>query len=452
MKPRTKKERLLLELSKELPPLTEAQLEYPKRHFFKKIGFYWKNGLVWCQCCGHEFKVHKSMLAVSLDVGVEFCPCCGNELHLKHAGNRKKHEFNGIMYTIITTIKGYQVFRSFTYNRDNRRGEATEYSCHEVFQNWIDEKGRETILTKCYSRSPFHLSWENTSQFQIGHHNAHCSGYYACTDLFDTTDFYFYPRITVLTLVRRNGWRNSFAKIPNINIVDLMRSLLTNNDMEMLAKTGQTGIMIHWMKHGWWKSRENIHDYLESIRICNRNHYIVKDASLWYDMLHALAFLHLDTHSPHYVCPADLNAAHDLYIRRKQKVEAEEERRKMREEAMQYENDYIAEKGCYLGVCFGNESFTVTVLQSVAAFVDEGEAMHHCVYENKYFAKNCLILSVRDTKSNRVATVELSLKNFKVMQCRAACNADPPRRKEIVSLIESNKKLFLKAKRKGVTA
>lgn len=447
MKPRTKKEKFLLELSKKLPPLTEAQIEYPKKHFFKKKGYYWKKGLIWCQCCGEEYTEHKSLLAVSLDVGGEFCPNCGAELHLEHDGNRKKLETNGIMYTVITTIEGYQVFRSFTYDRVNHRGKATEYSFHEVFQTWIDPKGHETILTRYYSRSPFHLTWKYNSGYHIGKHNASYSGYYACTDLFDTTDFYFYPRMKVLPLIKRNGWKNKFAAISGVNIVDLMKSLLANNDMEMLAKTGQIGIMTYWMKHGWFKATDRNRDFFESIRICNRNNYIVKDASLWYDLLDALQFLNLDTHSPHYVCPDNLIEAHDIYVRRMQREKEKEEQRKQREEALQHEQDYIAKKGCYLGVCFGDENFSITVLQSVLEFVEEGKAMHHCVYTNGYYAKDCLILSVKNKESKRLATVELSLKDFKVIQCRAACNADPPRRKEIVELINRNKRLFVKAKK-----
>lgn len=448
MKPRTKKERLLLELTKKLPPLTEAQMEYPKNHVFKKKGFYWKKGLVWCQCCGHEYHVLKPLLAVSLDVGGEFCPNCHNEIHLEHIYKGKmKANREGIMYTVITTFKGYQVFRSFTVDRFNKRGNATEYSCLEVFQNWVDPKGRETILTKHYTRSPWHLTWDYLSDFEIGHHNKRCNGYYAMSDLFDITDFYFYPRKTLLPIVKRNGWQNCFIQWRGINMVDLVRSLISNSDMETLAKTGQHEIMRYWLNHDLYKSHDRQRDFFSSICIANRNGYIVKDASLWYDLMKSLAFLGLDLRNAHYVCPNNLKAAHDLYMRRMQRVKAQQERERQREENLKHEAEYHKEKGRYLGICFGNEHFTVTVLQSVEEFFEEGKAMHHCV-AGYYSKTESLILSAKDNEHKRLATIELSLKNYKVLQCRSVNNAKPKQYNEIVSLIESHANDFRKAKSK----
>ena len=207
MKPKTKREKLLVELAPKLPPLTEKQMEYPKEHIFKKKGFYWKKGLVWCQCCGKEYPVMKSLLEVSLDVGGEVCEWCGNEIHMEHAGRgTSKHNNEVAWYSVITTFKGWQVVRAFEAERSNTRGKETVYSCREVFQIWVDEKGKETILTKHYTRSPFHLSWDYSSQYGIGHHNGGCGGgYYQMTDLFDVTGFYFYPRTTVLPIIKRNN-------------------------------------------------------------------------------------------------------------------------------------------------------------------------------------------------------------------------------------------------------
>ncbi|MBR6903412.1 MAG: PcfJ domain-containing protein [Bacteroidales bacterium] len=451
MRPRTKKERLLLELTKKLPPLTKAQEEYPRRHCFHSTGYYWKKGIVWCQCCGEEYPVTTSMLAVSLDVGSEVCPACGAKLHLKHAGNRKKAETERLLYSVATTFRGYQVFRTFECYRWNRRGEKTEYSCDEVFQNWIDENGRETILKKDYTRSPFHLRFNSNSEYSIGIHNGGSCGYYYSPDLFDITDNFFYPRTSVLPIVKRNGWDNAFLRLNGVNPAELMRSLLSSPEVETLAKTGQHKILQYYMTHGWCQQRRG-HEFKKgrffaSVCICNRNNYIVNDAGLWYDLLEALEYLKLDTRNAHFVCPPDLKAAHDRYTRRMQRAKEQEELRRQREEAAKKEADYKAKKGCFLGVCFGNKSFRVTVLQSVAEFVEEGKAMHHCVYANEYFASDCLILSVRDTRNKRVATVELSLKNFKVVQCRAACNKRPERYSEIVKLVESHAEDFRKARK-----
>ena len=453
MKPRTKKEKLLVEYSAKLPSITEAQRNYPKEHIFKKKGLYMKKGLVWCQYCSHEYKVNTSSLAVSLDVGGEICPCCGKELRLEHYTG--KHNNEGVCYMVVTTYKGFQVLRCFYTTRNNTRGKATTYTLNEMFQLWIDEKGRETILTKKYQRGPFHLNWDFESEFHIGRHNASCAGYYQYPDLYDISGYYSYPRMTVTPLIKRNGWRNHFALFHGISVAELMRALITNSDIEMLAKTGQASILTHWMNRGWHREQNREKDFFDSIKICNRNHYIVKDASLWYDMLDAMDYLGLDTHNAHYVCPEDLMIAHDTYVKRMEKVKRLREREMKRKEAEQYEEAYLNQKGRYLGICFGNENVMVSVLQSVRDFVEEGEAMHHCVYTMGYYKnKDTLILSARDKEQKRLATIELSLKNYKVQQCRAACNAKPKQYDEIVKLVESHAKDFIRAKKakKGVEA
>lgn len=447
MKPRNKRERQLVELSKKLPPLTQQQRDYPKEHIHKKLGYYWKKGLVWCQCCGHEYPVDIPSLAVSLDVGGEVCPHCGNEIHLEHAGTTRNKYFEGVLYMVVTTFKGWQVLRCFNADRLNVRGNETAYSVREIFQVWIGEDGRETILKKSYTRSPFSLNWDYNSEFSIGEHNGHCTGYYQAQDLFDVEGFFTYPRMSVLPVLRRNGWRNSLAWLNRVNVADLMEALLNNNDIETLAKTGQSDILRHWMREGWYKRKNKDKGRMYAVNICNRNRYIVRDAGLWYDMLDALDTLGLDTHSPHYICPDNLERAHDVFVRRAERLVAKMEYEKKRKELAVNEPKFQQMKGCYFGICFGNENVTVTVLSSLLQYIEEGKAMHHCVDSNGYWKKKeSLILSARDKANRRLATVELSLNTFKVLQCRAECNKVPDQFDEIVQLVESHKADFIKAK------
>lgn len=442
MKPRSKKEQMLVEYASMLPPLTDVQRDYPKEHIFEKKGYYMKNGMLWCQYCGHEYKTDISSLAVSLDIGSEFCPCCGKKLSLEHYTG--KYDNKAVYYMIATTYKGFQVLRCFYAVRDNTRGKATHYACDEMYQLWIDEKGHETIVTKAYKRGPYHLNWSFDGEFKIGRHNATCSGYYVYNDQYDVSGYYIYPRMKVTPLLKRNGWRNKFAKL-KVSMSELMCALIRNNDIEMLAKTGQVNLMTYWMSKGWNRTQDRQNDFFDSIKIANRNGYIVKDASMWYDMLDAQRYLGLDTHNAHYVCPGDLYAAHDLYIRRMLRVRYQQDKEQFVKEHANAEKNFIKNNGCYLGVCFGNENMTVTVLQSAADYFVEGKAMHHCVAT--YFNKaGSLCLSARDMNNKRLATIELSLRNYKVLQCRAACNKKPERYDEIVSLVESHANDFRKAK------
>lgn len=76
----------------------------------------------------------------------------------------------------------------------------------------------------------------------------------------------------------------------------------------------------------------------------------------------------------------------------------------------------------------------------------EGEAMHHCVYNMKYFSKdNSLILSARDKDGNRLETIELDLRTLEIVQSRGKCNGTTPYHDQIVSLVKDNIGLFRKA-------
>ena len=208
MKPRTKKQQMFVDMASQLPPLTDKQRNYPKEHIFSHTGYYWKGtGQVWCQYCGHIYKQDLNVLAVSLEVDEETCPHCGAHIKPKHWNESNRREKNeGVYMTIITTFKGYQVFRTFEAYRYNIKGQETVYTIFEVYQNWLDDKGNETIVSKSYTRSPFHFRWNVHSDWGIQKHNDRATGSYAMDDVFDVTDNYFYPRISVLPIFKRNGY------------------------------------------------------------------------------------------------------------------------------------------------------------------------------------------------------------------------------------------------------
>ena len=183
--------------------------------------------------------------------------------------------------------------------------------------------------------------------------------------------------------------------------------------------------------------------FLHSVRIANRNGYVVRDTQMWLDYLGMAGELEMDTHNPKVVCPENLKDAHDAVLRRisrrRRLKEAEEHRMK----ALKYEERYRKAKGAYFGICFGDGDVRVRVLETVAEVAEEGEAMHHCVFEREYYkTPNVLLLSARDADGNRLETVELSLRTFKVLQSRGVLNGETRYHKEIISLVESNAALF----------
>ena len=210
----------------------------------------------------------------------------------------------------------------------------------------------------------------------------------------------------------------------------------------MLVKTGQQSLLEHYCR-----GNGNVWGYEHAIRICNRNHYIVEDASMWCDYLDMLTALGLDTHNAHYVCPQDLEQAHEL-------IQARYERQQARERQERIEQDKLWKKNAeklykklhakYLAIFFGNDTINISVAQSVKDIREEGKHMHHCVYTNGYYKKsNSLILFARDKHTGkRIETIEIDIKNYKVAQSRGVCNSRTPQHDEIVALCNANMHLL----------
>lgn len=434
MKPKTKLQKQVIEMSKHLSSLTETQQTYPYEHFFKSIGFYWKKGEVWCQCCGHVDDVLQPMLAVSIGVGSHICPQCGANLKLEHWNqSNRKYSNESIVYSVMQPFKGWMVVRTFDVQRNNTKGMPTEYFMAEVYQNWISEDGKEIVLGKKYTRSPFHFNWHYNSDMDVKYHNHTATGYYEMEDVFDVSKNYVYPRASVIPVLKRNGWKNELLKLKGVSVVNVMQQLLTNPVAETLVKTGQMSAFKYMMMKGNYTI-----PYQHSLNICNRNHYIIKDASLWFDYLDTLTYFNVDTHNAHYVCPQNLREAHDLWMRRKRKAEAKRKFEEKRKEIEAADVEYKKMKGRFLDIHFSDGTISVGVLQSVEEFCEEGELMHHCVFTNGYYKKkDSLILSARVGKK-RVETIEVNLKTLAIVQSRGVCNQNTEYHNRIIGLVNQN--------------
>lgn len=122
---------------------------------------------------------------------------------------------------------------------------------------------------------------------------------------------------------------------------------------------------------------------------------------------------------------------------RKTKAEHEEEIQRIKR-AMDKNEKYIKARSCFFDMTISDNLITCHVLQSVDEFYEEGTAMHHCVYANRYYEKqNSLILSAR-INDKRIETVEVDLKQMKVVQCYGACDKFTLYHDRIVNLVNNN--------------
>lgn len=101
-------------------------------------------------------------------------------------------------------------------------------------------------------------------------------------------------------------------------------------------------------------------------------------------------------------------------------------------------------KGKFFGLEFTDGTIIICVLDSVIAYYEEGNALHHCVGECEYYLKlDTLVFSAR-VEDKRVETVELSLQTFKVLQSRGLCNRNTEYHDRIIKLVQKNVGLIRK--------
>ena len=83
---------------------------------------------------------------------------------------------------------------------------------------------------------------------------------------------------------------------------------------------------------------------------------------------------------------------------------------------MEDEKRFHELKSKFFGISFTDGTIQVHVLESVQEHLDEGVAMHHCVFDNAYYLKeNSLILSAT-IEGRRIETIEVNLDTLKVVQ------------------------------------
>lgn len=433
MRPRTKIQREVAALFPTLPPITTEQEAYAFSRCHEFTG-YFSVGEIWCTNCG---KVTGDPDPLSRkNNGDEFiCPHCGAKLTIKRSTKKKSSDKR--YFTILTTCKGWQVVRHFICYWNVRKGSETYSHITEVVQMWLKADGTEVIVARpCTVHGGD--SWDLWSPLEI--RTRYHSYYDYNGQKYNIWADYIYPEYKVLPIFKRNGFNLNAAK-DGMPPCRLMLALLNDNEAEFLVKTRQYDLLNYFK----YRRGASCSRYLHAIKICNRNGYKVKDASMWTDYIDLLEYFHLDTHNAHYVCPKNLKKAHDTLTKRKEKVEAIRRAEENKRAAIKWEKKYKEAKGAYFGICFGNEDIQIAVITSVADMAEEGAFMHHCVYSAGYYKRDdSLILSARDKDGNRLETIELSLETFEVVQSRGKCNQSTPYHDQILSLVKENIGLFRK--------
>ena len=417
MTPKTKRQIEVAKLSAKLPKLNEKQISWLKKKTLPHVAYLCKNE-VWCSDCAHVFAYDGKEKTI--------CEKCGQKLTVEKS--RKKFVNHKTMYaTLYTTRKNYQIARYFLIDNATRKGVSTWTNIYEVVQIWINKNdAKKTIVARALKCMPrFIDDWNLYSPMEVRLDRV---SYYGSR--YHIWSKFTLPNARFLPILKRNGLTMGIDDI--VNPIKLIPALLSpTNDYEWLLKTKQYAILKYLVDRDTYQT-----PYKHAINVCNRNHYIIEDASMYFDYLQLLTFFEKDTHNAHYVCPEDLKKEHDKLVRKKRIIDEKREEEERIRIALENEKLYQEMKSKYFGICLRNKKFIITVLKSVDEFIQEGKAMHHCVFTNKYFLReNSLILSAKDHDGNRLETIEVDLKTFMIIQSRGKFNSNSEFHDDIVKLV-----------------
>lgn len=413
MRPRTKLQKQVAWLFQKMRPLTEAQRKWSDEKCFGNMG-YLCGHKVWCERCGHVFEIENPTHS---QITGETCPECGRELKVELSRCRKKRRDSS--FSIITTCKGFQVLRFFEATIHARKGVPAEVYLNELFQNWIAPDGRDVVVGRSLESVNYSLRF-TYSPFEV-RESRH-------PEVYTMEGMYLYSRKSIIPELRLRGWVPDWRgrSIPHYR---LMKALLMYPKVETLLKAGQYALAENAAQYGIPD------DMWPSVRICIRRGYVVKDASMWRDMVRILIRLGKDVRNHVYVCPENLKEAHDRWDVRFREIEARKEREAMLRDLAEKDSAYKARMGGALGITLSNNSLTISPLQSVTEFYEEGKVMHHCVYSAGYYKRpHCLIMTAR-IDGERMETVEVDTRSGTVIQSRGKFNKNTTWHDAIVSLV-----------------
>ena len=416
MKARNKFEAAVMEQSKNLRPITKQQIKWAFRECITHFAYRLPKGRTTCMDCGHRWAMKKHRETCT-------CPHCRAKLQVQTTRARKHKEQH--YFTILTTSGDYQVLRMYLLIVGMEKGcKASSYTI-EIGQYWWNAQGRKTIVavqrvlgryidTFSYC-SPMAVRNDNEAYRHISYSQ-------------------IYPKFKATEALRRNGFKNDFHDIaPTV----LIPALLSDSRAETLIKAGRTEHLKYFLDNS-----RAFDACWQSYKVATRNGYDIEDISIWCDYVDMLRRLGKDIHSPKYVCPTDLHREHDRRQHELRRQWEREEKEKRRKKAMEDEKRFHELKSKFFGIRFTDGTIQVHVLESVQEHLEEGTAMHHCVFSNEYYLKeNSLILSAT-IEGRRIETIEVNLDTLKVVQSRGVCNKNTEYHDQIVSLVNANRKLI----------
>ena len=431
----------ILLLSKRLPSISEDAMHFCKNPFDFTISYQkWgkradKAHIYWCCSCGEEY--HKNDLTdlrphpdynprsyyVGLRKSIATCPHCGKTMHIIENWSRNRH-FQDIV--LVRSIFGeWSVDRYLLSECYSVMGSKEKVYVSEIGQVWSRGEGQKAYCYFAQRGGMFYSKyWKPNKPFHFVNAIPEDAQHVTTWRGVDT---YEYPADFSLEdeLARRGIDIDNFHGMP---LTDILSCMAYTPYFETLWKAGEYELAKFFKK--------DLPRYWAQIKIVRRQGYKIEDLNKWRDMVDMLRELR-DIHSPKYICPADLETAHDqaVVLKNRQLHKTESERDK------EYDKILKRRIAKFLDMDIHDENIQIIVLPSVQAFKDETDHLCHCVYTCAYYKKETsLILSARDAnnKNKRWETIEVGLNDFTIRQCYGYGDKFTKFHKEIEQLMNAN--------------
>lgn len=412
MKPRNKFEQAVLAQSKYLRPITKTQTQWAFRECIEHYAYRLPKGKTTCMDCGHSWQ---------MNIPSEHCTCplCGTGLEVITTRARKLKQRQ--YFTVLTTSGGYQVLRMYLLIVGMEKGNQATSSVMEIGQYWWNERGRQSIVAVQRTMGHYIDSFAYYSPMAIRRDNEAYRFVTRCP---------LCPKVKLSDTLTRNGFE---GKCYGIAPTSLIPALLTDSRAETLLKAGRNEHLRYFLSRA-----RTIDEYWPAYKITLRRGYDITDIALWCDYVDMLRRLGKDTHNAHYVCPEDLQAAHDTAQRKLQAQREKEAEAQRRQKAMENEERFQALKAPFFGIAFTDGTIQVRVLESVQEYIEEGQALHHCVFTNEYHLKEKSLILSASIAGKRIETIEVSLETMEVLQCRGLMNQNTEYHERIIELVHQN--------------
>jgi len=430
MKAVTKLQKRVVELSdKKLPKLTDKQNEYALKHNLDHVAVVLKSGRITCLDCGHSWQ-SKFKQGWHNEIIGDSCPNCKVKLDIKLTQKRKSSDWSYMH--IITTCEEFQVIRLIKVMGHYNSGHKASLYVSPVSEIWMAPNGKYEIVGFNHRNTYYGAGgwWSGDWSLKARNH----------LDSQNLYSYKTYPVKRVTKLIKRNGFKGSFHKCKPYAF---FKAILEVQECETLLKTKQKSLLEDGIKS--YQGLRNIRKHWSEIKICIRNNYIVKDATIWHDYLDLCAYFEIDTHKAEIACSPNMKAEHDRMMNEKQFILDED--RRLREIADHQKALKLrrAQKAFFKKitkkfseVLFKDKDIVITAFKTENQLKEESLLLKHCAYAQKYHLKLDSLLLSATYKGKPVETIQVCLKKFELIQARGYDNDPSKHNKRIINLVIRN--------------